>query len=278
MINDKARNDLVFLQCEKEGAKCTFITRNDFIVIKSENYHFHSNYEIHLPISGSLHILAEDTDIIIHPGEICIIPPNKTHYVFPDENSCRAGFRFSFTSGNELFDEIYGNMDCITVAKNCDIYNKYIVRAVEIQKNNLPDFMAADLLFHAIYETACSLYDGEISATDQNVDYYDIILAGKIEDFLNMNYTEKIHLTDLAEYLNLGKRQTERVTDKYFGTTFSPLLKKKRLSTAKFLLKTTDLSIDEISVISGFEDKNYFYRKFSAAFGTTPGKYRKNHM
>ena len=56
--------------------------------------------------------------------------------------------------------------------------------------------------------------------------------------------------------------------------TFTELVNKKRLTAAKMLLKTTDKPIEEISYLCGFEDKNYFYRRFSAMFGTTPGKYR----
>ena len=137
--------------------------------------------------------------------------------------------------------------------------------------------MVADMLFHSVYETATKINNTVHIPQKTNIDYSDIFVAEKIEDFMNMNYTEKIHLSDLANHLNLGNRQTERVIAKHFGVTFSPLLNRKRLSTAKFLLKTSDLSIDEVSVISGFEDKNYFYRKFSSAFGITPGKYRKLH-
>jgi AraC-like DNA-binding protein len=53
------------------------------------------------------------------------------------------------------------------------------------------------------------------------------------------------------------------------------LLCKKRLTTAKLLLKITDLPVEEIARSVGFPDQNYFYRKFSAVYGTTPGKYRK---
>ena len=59
--------------------------------------------------------------------------------------------------------------------------------------------------------------------------------------------------------------------------TFTELLGKKRLTAAKFLLKTTDSSIEEIAFTCGFKDTSYFYRRFSSLFKTTPAAYRAAH-
>lgn len=238
-------------------------------------YHFHSLYEMHIPLIDTLHILVEDMDVVLNPGEVCIIPPGITHYVFQNDVSRRTGLRFTFTQGDNIFSETYGMLSGTTLIKNCDIYNKYISRAIENFKADMPEFTVSDLIYIAIYEIALRISGKNCDKPKKETPYSDIIISEKIEDFFNENYNKKITLDDLAKHLNLGKRQTERVTLKLFNSTFSPLLNKKRLSTAKFLLKTTDMSVDKIASISGFEDKSYFYRKFSAAYNTTPVKYRK---
>ena len=57
------------------------------------------------------------------------------------------------------------------------------------------------------------------------------------------------------------------------GKTYTEHLQKKRLSQAEFLLKNTTLSIEEIALAVGYENKSYFHRIFAREFGISPKKY-----
>ncbi len=59
------------------------------------------------------------------------------------------------------------------------------------------------------------------------------------------------------------------------GRTYTEHVQEKRLSQAAFLLKNTNLSVEEISGAVGYENKSYFHRIFSAKFGASPKKYRQ---
>lgn len=58
------------------------------------------------------------------------------------------------------------------------------------------------------------------------------------------------------------------------GKTYTEHLQEKRLSQSAFLLKNTALSIEEIAVAVGYENKSYFHRIFTKKFNTTPKKFR----
>lgn len=60
------------------------------------------------------------------------------------------------------------------------------------------------------------------------------------------------------------------------GKTYTEHLQEKRLSQAAFLLKNTTLSVEEIAIAVGYENKSYFHRIFGEKFDTTPKKYRTN--
>lgn len=49
-------------------------------------------------------------------------------------------------------------------------------------------------------------------------------------------------------------------------------IKEKRLALAYDLLKTTELSVGEVSEKSGFYDYNYFSRVFKRRYGASPYK------
>ena len=61
------------------------------------------------------------------------------------------------------------------------------------------------------------------------------------------------------------------------GKTYTEHLQEKRLSQASFLLKNTSLSVENIAVAVGYENKSYFHRIFTEKFKTTPKKYRTSN-
>lgn len=276
-------NGFIVLECKKGNLLCEFILNKGFCkgVTTSENYHFHSSYEIHIPLSGDLHILIEDKDIFLKPGMVCIIPPNSIHYVFGDENSFRISYRFNFSClGNEegnyflLFKQAYGNINDVCVADNCTVYQKYLSVAINNLLNSMPEFSVAELLFLANYDIAVNINKVCVENDYYNACHSYSVLAEKIEEFFNIHYCGAVCLKELADYLKFSSRHTERIMQRLFGMSFNEMLNKKRLITAKLLLKITDIPINEIGQQLGYQDRNYFYRKFSAAFNIAPGKYR----
>lgn len=58
--------------------------------------------------------------------------------------------------------------------------------------------------------------------------------------------------------------------------TYSEYLIFLRISHAKYLLKNTILSVDEIILMCGYSNKGFFYKKFKNIVGMTPRQYRIN--
>ena len=59
------------------------------------------------------------------------------------------------------------------------------------------------------------------------------------------------------------------------GKTYTEHLQEKRLSQAALLLKSTHLSVEDVALAVGYENKSYFHRIFTERFGQTPRKYAK---
>ena len=59
------------------------------------------------------------------------------------------------------------------------------------------------------------------------------------------------------------------------GKTYTDHLQEKRLAQATFLLRNTDISIEDVAAAVGYENKSYFHRIFAEKYGTSPRKYRK---
>lgn len=81
-------------------------------------------------------------------------------------------------------------------------------------------------------------------------------------------------LTEAAELLHYDFYWLSHEIKNRTGKTYTEHLQEKRLSQAAFLLKNTGLSVEEIAISVGYENKSYFHRIFTEKFGTTPRKYR----
>ena len=58
------------------------------------------------------------------------------------------------------------------------------------------------------------------------------------------------------------------------GRTYKELLQKHRMETAARLLRRSDMNIQQIITLVGYENTSYFYRLFHERYGLSPREYR----
>ena len=91
--------------------------------------------------------------------------------------------------------------------------------------------------------------------------------------YIEENYKDG-SLTEAAKLLHYDFYWLSHEIKNRTGKTYTEHLQEKRLSQAAFLLKNTTLSVEEIAIAIGYENKSYFHRIFTEKFDTTPKKYR----
>lgn len=108
---------------------------------------------------------------------------------------------------------------------------------------------------------------------DSHADYDgpDSFLA--IMKYLNDHFQEDISLKRLSETLHLNPSYISQLIKNETGATYTQYVTELRMNKAKELLKTTKLSLAEVSEAVGFNDYFYFIKKFKREVGVTPGKY-----
>lgn len=84
-------------------------------------------------------------------------------------------------------------------------------------------------------------------------------------------------LEELAAQLNLSPRQTNRVLNKYYNTSFKQKLFETRLEIAKDLLIKSDKTVLQIAEEVGYSGANNFHDLFVKKTGVTPAQFRKLH-
>lgn len=92
--------------------------------------------------------------------------------------------------------------------------------------------------------------------------------------YIREHFREEIHLEQLAKKAALSPYYFTRVFSRKTGMTPYQYLISTRITASKFLLKSTDCSIKEISYQSGFPNVSNFCTTFKKWEGCTPGQYR----
>ena len=98
-------------------------------------------------------------------------------------------------------------------------------------------------------------------------------LTGVIEADLS---NEALSLAYLCDRMNVSKAQMYRKLNELVGMSPVEFIRVIRLEHAARLLKTTQLTVQEIMYEVGFNNKSYFYREFGKAYGQSPRSYRES--
>jgi AraC-like DNA-binding protein len=93
-------------------------------------------------------------------------------------------------------------------------------------------------------------------------------------NYLDANFSQNISLPQLAAIANLSPRQLSELFRLQLGMTPSQYLIEKRMQSAWHLLKTTQLSIQQISEQVGYSNLSAFSDRFSKHFGRSPRYFR----
>lgn len=99
----------------------------------------------------------------------------------------------------------------------------------------------------------------------------------KMKDIFDSDYQLPHTLEDLEDVIGVNKFRLCRDFSKHIGTSPLQYLNQVRLTHARELLCTTDLTIHEVGIQSGFENTNHFINLFKKSAGITPLQFRQKH-
>jgi len=96
----------------------------------------------------------------------------------------------------------------------------------------------------------------------------------RLEDYIAVNLASDLALGDLADLVQMSRRQFFRFFSNTFGNTPHQHLLKERVRRAKELLSGGSLPVD-ITFILGFSNQSHFTEVFKRMTGVSPGRFRQ---
>lgn len=207
----------------------------------------------------------------IHAGDLRLLKPGQT------VNSVKFGdvlvlhFKVSDNRKNGLIESLpsihhFENLD---VKIYCDLFDRMLSEYVDGSE------VSQMLLKSRFYDLLAFVFK---SAKQNRGDKKESEYIEKAKDYINKNYALPLTLQSISASVNLHPNYFHKIFKNSLGITPREYLTKIRLNSAKSLLLSTVLSVEEISLKCGFDSASYFIKLFKKEYAITPALYREKMM
>ena len=235
-----------------------------------------------IPLSGVKHILhgtgTERREENLTPGEALFTPPESWKLPLWD-------------SAHELFCLVYSAdfMRCTYVDYSSPDPEKRRPVCTHFYHTSAAPTPALRKLLHLLAEvddeTACAdlaralfrLTRGFLANDNRSRTGKAERTFQEIRQYMAENFCLPLTREETAAYFQLNPNYLSRLFRQRSGSSFSEILRSMRLEHAAFLLRATDLLVDEITLQCGYQSTPFFTSAFHRHFGLPPGQYRLKH-
>ncbi|MNI15065.1 HTH-type transcriptional regulator YesS [compost metagenome] len=114
----------------------------------------------------------------------------------------------------------------------------------------------------------------ELKTIVKRSDHQQSLILHQIYEYVNENYANDISLSEMASSLHLNYTYLSSYFKQRTHENLTSYISRVRTDKAKELLSDQELSVSEISRLTGFSDHNYFSKVFKKMTGMTPVEYR----
>jgi AraC family transcriptional regulator of arabinose operon len=220
-------------------------------------------------VEGSGTLIVDSQNYYPKTGDAYILHKGRTHTYYPNKNDLWIKIWFNVTGiFVEKLLEAYELCDTVIINdfnKKKLFEDMYNIANSDIDVNEILkkcEFKFHEILY-AFHQT------NSISKTQNKIAY-------KIKNILDNNIYSQINLKEIGNILFISTAQIIKIFKREYGKTPHEYLIEKRIITSTILLKSTNLSINQISDQLNFADQHYFSNVFKKNVGVSPLNYRKS--
>ena len=253
--------------------------------------HTHNYVEFVYMVSGKTTHIIDGEEITLNEGDLLFLNQHAVQEIMPAGKDDIAvnfmilpqffdeAFKMISTGENPLRDFIIGCLTSRDTESNYLYFNAHDIVPVQNLLENLiwnlledePNKRSMNQITMGLLFMSMINHSDQIVISDSS---YDQSVTMELLRYIDTMY-KTASLTEFASQHHADVYTLSRIIKKQTGSTFSRLLETRRLEQACFLLKNTDLTIEDIAENIGYENLSFFYRLFRRTYGSTPREYRK---
>ena len=248
----------------------------------SFKFHYHTFFEIYLFVDGKADFVIEDKIYKLEKNDIMLVTPYKFHMPVPT-----SGIRFERMVLN-VFPSFFSELHCenfidiltkvaanhphisyadaekydlISIIKNIDTnYNDDYTN-----KNILTSIKIAELMYnlHFLSESNTGNDKSERKSKDT--------VASEVMKYINKNFASITDVASVTDKFHYSKNYLNEVFKNNLGVSIAKYINIKRFENIENLYRSGK-SMEQASVMSGFNNYRHFAYAYKAEYGISPRK------
>ena len=260
----------------------------------SQQPHTHSYYQICYVAYGRVEHQQDHSTVPLTAGDAFIVPPGFVHQIlFPDPEVCLYSLSFQEDLFHSGFSQsnVYHFMTAlkletmeteripIRMKVTADRARQQTLQALldalirEQDSTSAQELTAAGSLIAATMCILSQCYFADDTAHLQQMAAYSEAMTQCLR-YIDMHFTEDLTLEETARKFGLSRSGFGVLFPQHTGTTFKRYLAKRRIEYAITLLRSTQLTVQQIAGMCGYKDLSTFHRNFTKVTGVSPTTFR----
>ena len=238
-------------------------------------------------LTGNRIIITPSKTVYVHPGTIAFIHkdmPHRTTFA-SDVNYENFGIKFkphvlqkfAEIMGQSILDEWFEQIT-VEVAPDAEQKIKELLVEIEDAWNHYSSH--TNFLIECLFNQILILIATNRStkpAEQNNLSEKHKILFDATH-YLEQNFQADPSLETTARAIHVSASYLSRLFSSELGSSYSAFLVYMKINYAQKLLITTQLSVSDIAVRSGFKNNSYFSDIFKKKVGTSPLRFKKEYL
>ena len=231
-------------------------------------------YTLHFIIKGKGILVVNNKKFQLSQYDVFLLDTSSTFYYIPDQKDPWEYVFFEFKGSFVDQYAAFSGFSPTNPKRKCEKPQKILSALKEIFNDDKLDFS-----YFKTISAFFSLLDSTSQQEKQTTFFYQKDFVAEVKHFIQLNYlSPDFNLQYLCKKMYISHSYLCRVFK--LSEKISPVeyVARLKLARAKYLLKSTNYSVQEISFACGFQEYEYFFRFFKRKVGSTPTQYRKKHL
>ena len=244
--------------------------------------HFHFEQELFLVLSGDITVIVSGKLYNLHKGDIALFGKNQSHMLSAESDNLLLVAQFNLGLLNiwfpqiEVFQQLNAIIPCDPQGALWRILerNLLVIAAHQAESHPYSQLVSLNALMTVVLAMVRHFNPSEGPAPRSYIPELTDPRQKRILHWINDHYRQNITLQQLAAQEGINTCYLSHFIRENLGFTFTQFVTELRTSHAAHLLESTDMTILDILLDSGFSDYRYMRKAFQERFHCTPKEYR----
>jgi len=250
----------------------------NIVHIINRNAHVHRALELGLVLEGDGVVHLDERGFPIRKGSLFFFNSNEPHQILAtNQSGIKVAYLQMASSFCSEYLSCFRNLEILENDLTGILTPSQLKELTGLMVQAVSDYMAEDSDLYGLHCicSICQLYSRLLSIVPYRQMTEAAYLArnkkmarlGRITEYIDQNYSEKITLTQLAEREGVTTTYLSHFIHDNLHMTFQEYVSSVRFERALKLLRDTSMCMTDVSVVSGFSDVKYLSRMLETYFG-----------